>query len=813
MGILRILEFGFRLIARQPGYYIAFTLNIALAVLLAAGVFSILERVLLKPLPYPEPDRLVSIWREIRNPETGRWQRTLISGPQYRAWVKQEQLFESGAAYYVRRETLIDGAVSREALVAEVTHQFFGTLKVLPSLGRPFLPEEDRAAATPAAVLSHRLWQSAYHGDPGVLGRTIEVNRKPAVVVGVMPWDFRFYVRERPDLGSPAQETELFLSIGERLSHVLPHPNSFHLRRVARLRAVGIPDLSQELKRISEDEAHNEHSRLNYMIRHQALLDEAVGEVRRPLLVIQAAAAVLFLVACVNLTNLIVFRRMQISASIAIRQALGASRLRANASILAEAGMFVPVSVLLGASVAHVVLLEFSEYLPRQFVRLGEAPPIGSLFVAGLVLTLVAAGVSFLAVGFAHEPLSARSVLGSMKRSGSSAYRKLSSLAVIAQVTMATTLLASSLLLLQSFQELRSTEVGFASEDRLALALNLPYEVYSSDRNSFRFAQQLQQRLMSHRGVKRAAFADAMPFLSPGIRSSFRMAGRENQSRQMVDVRVVSNNYFRTLGVDLLRGRSFADFDDASSPPVAIVNQVAAEQLDWGADPLGQEISLNPRRTRSVVGVVANTRLNALSSPAEAIIYVPASQQPRDAIIDSWIIEASPGITGLERLFNAEVRRSDPRVVVARVESFHDLVYSTINEPRFRALLLVAFAALSLTLVGVGLYGVHSQAVRRRRKEIAIRMANGATPHVVFRFVVARGLSTILLGTALGIPCYFGAERLLVSLLPDVISGSLANLWTAAFVVLAVGLLSCVVPADRARRTEPNALLREDSVQ
>lgn len=686
--------------AKRPLYAAAFLINLGIVAFLVSAAYSILDRVLLRPLPYRDPKRLISVWMAVQNPDTGVERRSLLSAPQFYAWKQQAGLFDESAAFYAWRQPLISAEVSREELVAEVSHEFLATLGVAPFMGRDLLPEEDLASATRAVILSYRFWKSAYHGDSAVLGRALEIDRRPALVVGVLPQDFRFYFRLRPDLGSPAEEAAVFASMGRRLSQLRQYPNWYQLRIIARL-AEGAPtDLGEELKRITESSAQNKSLNGDYKIRWQTLLDEAVADIRPTLLILQAAACAIFALGCINLANLAFFRRTQLLESSAIRHALGAGRLQANLPLLAELAFLIAAAVVLGLGSAYAMLVKFSDLMASSFVRLHDPPGASSFLAAGLAVASFAALICFFSAAAAPAAALGRSVFAKMRSGGSRTLRKAHSSTVVFQIAMATALLAISLLLLHSYRELSAIDPGFERKGRTAVRLNMPYSVYKEEAPRRLFASSLEERLLRHPAIRRVGFTDGMPFLSFARTTFFEIPGREQQDRPQAIVRTVSDGYFEALGVDLLEGRLFTAMDDASSRPVCIISRAAADRFDWGPQALGREAELDQER-RTVIGVVEDTKWTRLAGDDEPVIYLPAPQAT--AITDSLVIETNLETATLTPLVTSQVRGLDARVVVAKVAPLGDLVSSVVQEPRFRSVALTTFALISLGLVGVGL--------------------------------------------------------------------------------------------------------------
>ncbi len=808
------LRFALRVLLKHPASTAVAVATLGLAIGANTAIFSVVNGALLRPLPFPEPDRLYQIVRIFQDGSTG-----TQSVPKFVMWRDGTRTFESMAAYDDLGSgfNLTGEGAPERVIGSRVTRGFFDVLRVQPAIGRGFRPEEDRPGGLRVVVLSHGLWTRRFGADPGVLGREVTLNGEAYTIVGVMPRGFEF--PRAVSLWTPLQANEA------------GHEIANYLEVVARLKpGMTVGDASAEMKGFAEryakaypDEVAQGESFGVYRIQ-----DVLYGDLRPALMVLVGAVGFVLLIACVNLANLQLARSAARRREIALRTILGARRSRIVRQLLTE-------STLLGLAGGGAGLLVAYWTIPA-LVALGpgairgmDVPIDGTVLAFTAALSLVTGLLFGLvpAVQAARPDLAGAINEGSTRSTSGAGGARTRHLLVMSEVALAIVLLVGASLLIRSFVGLRGIDPGFRTADVLTMKLSLPEAKYGEMPALDRFAEAVVEHAEQVPGVNAAALTVTLP-MQGGPDLPFTIEGRytrggNGEGAGGAQYRPVTRRFFDVLGIPLLRGRGFAESDRAGAPLVAVINETAARKYWKDADPIGQHIwlgqpiapELADASPREIVGVVRDVREQGLDAAPPAIVYVPLGQMappigrmivrllPANVVVRAGVEPASV-TAAVERAIWAV----DPDQPITNVLRMDEVVSRSLGSREFNMLLVGALAFVALVLAAVGIYGVLSYLVQQRTREIGVRLALGATSGRVLGLVLRQGLTTVAAGVALGLAGAFGLTRLLRSLVYGVSVRDPLAFAAAPLLLLAVALLSIWLPARRAARVDPIVALR-----
>jgi putative ABC transport system permease protein len=821
---LNDLRFAFRQLRRNPGFAVVAVLTLALGMGANAAIFSVVDGVLLRRTPVNELERLVVIWETDRASGTTR---EPASVPDFLDFRERAREVDTIASFRGAEVTFgLGGAEPRRLAALGVTHDFLPLLGVRPILGRGFTAEEDRAGGPKVALISEALWEEALARDPEIVGRTILLDEAPFTIVGVAPSAAAFGV---PQILSAAAYARGFVDRGDaRVDIWVPlapdpetSPRSTHpILLVGRLAAWAtlassrqeLAGIAAELERVyPENEARG--------VQVEALGDVVFGPVRPALLALLATVAVVLLVACANVANLLLARGTARRREVAVRLALGAGAGRLARQFLVENLLLTLLAGMVGLGFARAGLVTLLALAPATVPRLDE---IGVDFRV-LGVTLLAS----LAVGlvFGLIPvLQFRKVdlQNGLKGEGSSvavAGERLGagSALVVAEFALAVVLVVGAGLLVRSFWRLLQVEPGFRAEGVLKAQYQLPRARYPVDFakwpnwvEAHGFNDALLERMTALPGVKSASIAGNHP-LDQGFTNSFVVIGREQEARDWpeISVRRVTPEYFSTVGVPLLRGRPFGRADGSASRPVAVVNRAAERRFFRDQEALGQEVAFWGAR-RLIVGIVGDEKFHGLTEEAPLAVYLPLAQAPSANGGYALLTRTDGDPSALAPEVRVAVRAIDPALAVYGVEPMEDTLAQSVGGQRFTTLVVGLFAALALLLAAIGTHGVLSYTLAQRTREIGVRVALGARPGKVLGLMVWQGLRLTLAGLALGLGAAWAVTRLAQSLLFGVTPTDPLTFATVPLVLTAVALLASYLPARRATRIDPARALRAE---
>lgn len=797
------LKYGVRLLLKSPHFTVVTILTIALGVGANTAIFSVVNGVLLRPLPYDNPEQLVRVWGTSERAGTLRGNISEMDFLDFRA---QNQVFEDiGAFNWTGGGATLSGPDGPERLrLVFVSSSFFPLLGVEPQLGRTFLPEEDQPGNERVTVLSHGLWARRFGSDPEVVGRTLVLNGIEYTVVGVTPQDF---VHPEP---APGQEPELWIPLAIDVG--LQNRGGRYLRSIARLKeGVSLRRAQEQMNDLTETlERQYPDSNRGRGVQLEALHQAIVGDVRTALLLLMAAVGLVLLIACANVANLFLSKTASRQREMAIRSAVGADRSRLVRQVLTES---VLVS-LLGGAVGVFLALGATDAL--MSLAAGSIPlnESSGLDIRVLTFTLalsVTAGLLFgsapaLAVSRARLSESLKEAATSV--SAASRQNRARSLLVVLEIVLSVVLVVGAGLLIKSFSRLGRVDTGFRTEKLITMSLSLPPARYEEPARQAMFYRRFLERLHSVPGVESAAVINYPPLARGHSCDAFSLDDRPPFPPGAVpcaEYRRISPGYFRTLGVPLLQGRVFEEGDDKGAPPVAIIDETLARRFWREGDALGRRVTSH-RVSREVVGIVGSVRHFGPEHEAPQSLYVPQMQDPVGW--QTLVIWTATEPSSLLRSVRSEVGAMDPELPVFGIQTMDGLLYRSVAQPRFRTLLLGNFAAAALILAAVGVYGVVSYTVGQRSHEIGIRMALGAQRADIISMITGRGMLLALIGLAVGIPAAFVATRTISSLLFDVSRADTAIYFAVAAVLSLTALVACYVPAHRASKTDPLTALR-----
>jgi putative ABC transport system permease protein len=818
MSAAKDLRYAARGLAREPGFTAVALLTLGLVIGANTAIFSIASGLLLRPLPLPQPDRLVGVFRHFPQGEPND-----VSVPIFfflrdrmRAELADAAAYEAIGSGY----NLVGDGLPERLRGSRVTASFLPTMDVRPLLGRNFLPEEDRPGAPPVVILSHRLWARRFAADPHILGRQLRLNGESYTVVGVMPPAFRFpsFAELWTPFGLDPASTEI-ASYFELLGRLRPEVTLTAADAKARALAGAFRS------------AFPNHMAPTGTFVVHSLQDRLYGRARAALVVLMVAVGAVTLIACVNLANLQLARAAARQREITIRAVLGAGTGRIVRQLLTESLLLATlggaVGLLLGAAIVGP-LLRLSPMRLDPLVEVG----IDGRVLAFTAAVSLAAGLLFGLVpalqgarGNLAEPLKE----GSNRAAGSVGRQWLRRGLVVSEVALALVLITCATLVVRSFSRAMETAAGFTTEHVLTMKLSLPILRYGEAGAFGRFGDQVVERLEALPGVRAAAFTTSMP-LEAGPALDFQVVGRQptggedGQGNYNASYRAVSADLFKVLGVGLVRGRGFTTADRLGTPLVALVNEAAARRVFPHQDPVGQRIMIGSsqsevrdRGARTIVGVVRDTHEDGLDREVPAMIFVPMGQMPDPflrlllrVLPQSLAVRMAAGSPALTAQMKKAIWSVDPGQPIADVRTMGEIRDESLGARRFLSTLLSCMALLALALAAVGIYGVLSYLVHQRTREIGVRLALGASTPQVLRLILGQGLGAVLAGIVLGLGGAFAAARLISTLLYGVTARDPATfLFTPAFLG-AVALLAAAIPAYRASHLDPLEALREE---
>jgi putative ABC transport system permease protein len=807
------LRYGLRVLRRNPGFAAIAISILALGVGATTAIFSVVNAVMLKPLPFPTADRLVRVESVIV--ATGRG--GVASYPDFLDWRARNHVFDGMAVFRTNDFTLMGPHDPLHLQGAVVSAQLFSQLGVTPAVGRSFLPAEDNPAATSGTdpvILSYGLWQREFGADAWVVGRTLQLGGQPFTVIGVMPQGFQFPVQAEPiELW-----TTMAVDAAGGVNTMTTQRGAHYLDVVALLKpGVTLPQAEAEMATITSalNKEHPENKPRTARIVPE--LRRLVGDLRTPLLVLLGAVGCVLLIVCANVANLLLARASGRHKEMAIRAALGASRRRATCQLLTESIALGLVGGGLGLVLALWSLKFLVQLIPAAVPRLDAIGLDTHLLTFAFLISLMAGILFGLAPALRASKMSFTESLKESGRgsgSGGKERSRLRDALVVSEVALAVVLLAGAGLLIQSFLHLTRVDPGFDPHHVLTFQLDSPAGRQGSQLPAF--FREIVERVSGLPGVTSASAVASLPLTGDNIGSSIEIEGQPTPigSRPSADFNAVEPDYFRTVGVALVEGRDFTMHDDSNSTPVVIVNRTLARRFFPNQDPIGKHVrpgigngySPGEPPMREIVGVIEDVKQSGLGTEAAPEVYAPLAQSPFGTMF--VVARAANDPRSLVEAARRQVASVDKRVPIYHVMTLDQYFAQSVAGPRFNTLLLSGFAGLAVLLACLGVYGVMSYIVLQRTHEIGVRMALGAETGRVLRWVLGRGFLLSSLGVTIGLVVSFGFAHLLSGLLYGVRATDPMIFAIAPLTLLGVASLASYIPARRAARVDPVIALR-----
>ena len=802
-NLLKDIRHGMRSLLRQPAFTIVAVITLALGIGANTAIFSLVNAVLLRALPFDNPERLVSVAKA-----AGEGGLPGLAGFQYLAWKEKSTAFDGIAAYTDNNFNLIGNGEPERISCAQVSASLFPTLGVPPLAGRTFLPEEDRPGQNQVAIVSEGFWQRRYGRDPSLVGSTIQLNDKRYTVVGIMPSSFRYpgdFEIWLPLALDPVRETQGdFWSLVEVVGRLKPD--------------VTAQQAQAELNLLSEQAAAEQKekvtvTRLEILPLHQQLV---VG-VRVTLLVLWGAVGLVMLLTCANVANLMLARTVSRQREMAIRAAVGGRRWQLIRQLLGESLILGITGGAFGLLLAFWGVSAIASLVPEGFAssvyNLKAIQLDWRVFVFTFALSLLVALVFGIVPALSGSRPDLLKVLreSSARNLMSFGLRSMRGWLVVTELALALVLLLGAGLLVKSFWRLSAVDLGFNRDNVLMARLNLPRSVYRTEPQTAAFYEQLLERVKALPGVESTGMISHTPLSGFGVIVFTGIEGQpppDQEKDAPVGVGSVSSDYFRTLQIPLLSGRVYDERDRSDSPKVALVNQAFARRYFPGGDVLGKRIGFGCEGglCRTIVGVVGNVKQESITADVAPEIYLPSSQMPMNSM--TLFIRSHGNAGDLARTLRSEVLAIDKNQPVFNVKTLDERVVETIAVSRSLMLLFSGFALLALVLACVGIYGIVSYSVSQRTREIGIRMALGARAADVLRLVLRNGMTLVGAGVAIGVGGALALTRFLTTMLFGVTPTDTSTFVVVSAVLAIVAFVACLVPARRATKVDPLVALR-----
>jgi len=801
------LRYGVRILLKQPGFTLVAVITLALGIGANTAIFSLVNSILLRPLPFREPDRLVRLLQA--SPKLGltSWG---VSQADFGAYRDQNRSFETIAIYNSGGINLTGEGEPERLPMTNVTADFFKVFGVNPLLGRTFVEGEDAPGKNSVCVISHAFWQRRFGGDPKVVGKELNLNNTPTQIVGVMPADFKF-PRLEIDLWTPLpldtkRTAPYFFSVIGRLK-----PGTQVAQAQADTTEI-LLNFGRQYPNTSESVGINEGVGPRTIV--TPIKEVMLGKTEKPLLVLLAAVALVLLIACANVANLLLARATSRTREIAVRVSLGATPRRVARQLLTESVLLSFIGAIFGVGLAAFGIRMLDKLPITGIVRMEEVSLSGRVlaFTAGLsLLTGLLFGLmpALRAYGMG--------IAAGMRDGarGSLSHRRLNSALVAVQFALSLVLLIGAGLLLKSFQRLESVNLGFNAENTLTMVATLPRAKYDNEEKARRFYDGAIERLRNSPGIRAVGLTTNLPFVDGGSVDGFIVEGQEppeggniSQTEQ-AEMQSVTPGTFQALGIPLLQGRDFQNTDTSNSLPVAIIDEPLARRYWPNGDAVGKRIQTTGDRVwMTIIGIAGGVKHVNLAEEKQPHIYFALAQLP--ATRASFVVRTDGSPNAAIPTFRAAIRQADPDMPLYMVRSMTEIIGLTLGTQRLTNILLTAFAILALTLAAVGIYSTMSVYVGSRTKEFGIRLALGAQPGALRRAVLRQGLWLTAAGVLVGVAGAFALTRTIKSLLFEVSATDPIVFTAIPLLLVVVSIVACYTPARRATKVDPLVALRDE---
>ncbi|HEX5736618.1 MAG TPA: ABC transporter permease [Blastocatellia bacterium] len=813
--LLRDLRYAVRMLAKRPAFTVVAVLALALGIGANTAIFSVVNAVLLRPMPYENPDQLIMLWETNPRLQLG-FDEVSVAPANYVDWKNQNSVFEQLAAFWPSTYNITDAGQPERLEGVEVSSDLFSLLGVQAARGRTFSKGEDELGNHRVVVVSHGLWQRRFASDPELINRTIKLNGEEFTVVGVMPEGFQF--PRRTEL--PAQyrffppQPELWTPLAFTPARI-QNRGTHNIAVMGRLKSgVTIDQARAEMSSIASHLAE-QYPRTNrgFDVLLTPLHDQAVGRVKPALLILFSAVGLVLMIACANVANLLLARAATRKKEVAIRTALGAGRRRLVRQFLTESVLLAFVSGILGLLLALWGIDILLALAPENLPRLHEVSL--DIYVLGFTLLVsLVVGVAFgLAPAYqASKPDLTEALKEGARGSAVSIVRnRTRSLLVVAEIALSLVLLVGAGLLIKSFIKLQQVDPGFNPERVFTIDIALPDATYPEADRQLAFFDQALDKIAALPGVESAAISTSIPFSGSENSTSFSVEGSPPADQiPQADYAMIGPGFFNTMGIPFVRGRDFTERDNREAPQVVIVSKSLAEQFFPGADAIGKRLNISLSsegpRPSEIVGIVGDVKYSALNAEQIPALYLPHKQFPGGFVY--VVVRSASDPSSLAASVRGEVWTIDKNLPVSSLQTMEQLIATSVASQRFNMLLLVIFAAVALVLAAVGIYGVMSYSVTQRTHEIGIRMALGAQAVDVLALVVRQGMGLAFAGVGVGLCAAFVLTRFMQSLLFGVAATDAATFILISLLLTAVAIMASYFPARRATRVDPLVALR-----
>jgi putative ABC transport system permease protein len=800
----RDVRLGVRSLVHSPIFTVVTVLSLALGIGANTAIFSVVNGLLLRPLPYPEAEQIVDVWHTPPQQAFPGLDRFSVSPANYIDWKAQSSTFEQMAVYTYTGLSLSTSNDPLPLIGAAVSSDFFSVLRTNPMQGRGFTPDEERVGSDQVVVISHGLWQRAFGANPNIMGQTLTLNSRGFTVVGIMPAGFEF--PREADLWVPLAWDDKERQIRSIHDYLV----------VARLKQnVSLDQAQAEMSTISsrlEQQYPEENS--GWGARVIPLREDLVGNIRLALLVLFSAVGFVLLIACANVANLMLARGANRRKEMAVRVALGAGRARLVRQLLTESVLLAVTGGLLG--------LLLAVWGSKMLVKLGSLPNAGEIgidtwalgftllvsFAAGIIIGIVPA------LQFTRTNISETLKQGAGRTGGSPIKQHTRKALVISEVALSLVLLIGAGLMIRSFWKLQNVNPGFDTSNALTMSVVLTPSRYSEPHQMLAFFDRALEQIRSVPGVVSVGTTTTIPLAGGGSTQPFTVEGRPAGTiaeQPMAQTRYISPDYFRAIGIPLRQGRFFSDYDRDKSVPVVIISEAMARRFWPGENPIGKRLTPSfhsEQGAREIVGIVGDVKSSGLEVDSAAMMYLPFRQSPRPFL--SFVVRTASNPESLIQPVSRAIYSIDKDQALTDVQTLDQVLVASLSGRRFNMTLLLTFAGVALLLAAVGVYGVMNYTVTLRRRELGIRMALGAKATDVLRLVLRQGLTLTLIGVGAGLISAYALTRLMATLLYGVTATDYLTFITVPAVLIAVGLLASYVPARRATKVNPTIALRTE---
>jgi predicted permease len=800
----RDVRIGVRGLVHSPVFSVVTVLSLALGIGANTAIFSVVNGLLLRPLPYPESEQIVDVWHTPPQQSFPGLDRFSVSPANYLDWKAQSSSFEQMATYLYTGFSLSTSNDPLPLIGAAVSSDFFSVLRTNAMQGRTFTTDEERPGRDQVAVIGYGLWQRAFGANPNILGQTVTINSRSFTVVGIMPAGFEF-----------PREAELWVPLAwDDKERQIRSIHDYLV--IARLkRDVSLNQAQAEMSTISsrlEQQYAEENKGWGAVV--IPLQEDLVGNIRLALLVLFCAVGCVLLIACANVANLMLARGANRHKEIAVRIALGAGRARLIRQLLTE-------SVLL-AGTGGLLSLLLAAWGSRMLVQLGSLSNSGNIGIDTRALgftVLVSFGVGILigivpALQFTRTNISETLKQGSGRTGGSSLKQHTRKALVISEVALSLVLLIGAGLMIRSFWKLQNVDPGFDTRNALTMSVALAPSRYSEPQQELAFVDRAIEQVRAVPGVISVGVTTTIPLGGGGSTQPFSIEGRPTGAvaeQPMAQTRYISPDYFRAIGIPLRQGRFFTDHDRDNSVAVVVISEAMARRFWPGENPIGKRLTPSfhlEQGAREIVGVVGDVKANGLDADTSAMMYLPYRQSPRPFM--SFVVRTASNPENLVQPVSHAIYSIDKEQALTNVQTMDQVLMESLSGRRFNMTLLLTFAGVALVLAAVGVYGVMNYTVTLRRRELGIRMALGAGRMDVLRLVLGQGLMLTLIGVAAGLISAYVLTRLMASLLYGVTATDYLTFISVSAMLIAVGVTASYLPARRATKVNPTIALRTE---